>query len=183
MKITLLLCLLVALTGCTRKIGTTTNPSTDSPIIISDGSTRIHHRSLQESGNKVTANDAGYHPLYLECPKNKGFACDNTSLYSGWQVTVFDSGNNTIATVYSPDGNEVDATFNYNINPVQIDFDLENFLGKVVATNEKTRTIQSFTLVNGTGGSSLPPTGSGSPPLACANTNGPCRIKIHYGQP
>lgn len=168
MRTITVLCALLALVSCAEKpLG---GGDTNSPIIISDGSTKLHHKKPQQSKNTVTVAEAKT-SITLQCPKNKGFACDDTPLVPTWTLTVYDSSKNPIATISSPDNVTVTADFGANtITAPQLDFDTENFLGKFVATQDSNLTIHYFMLANGTGGNSVPMT-------MCANTK-PCRIKL-----
>jgi hypothetical protein len=141
----------------------------DSPIIVSDGSTRYHHRKMskQSTSNIVVAD---LNAQFLECPANKGFKCDPTPLIKGWALTVYDGQKALIATITSPQPSEVDADFGANNVAVNNgDLDLDNFLGQYV---DATPGFQYFQLVNGGGGINLPMT-------QCDSTK-PCRIKLTY---
>jgi hypothetical protein len=198
MKTTLLLCLclVVALTGCTSKTQSTgaTEPTAtsqtqikkmDSPIIISDGSTRLKHKGANgdfqityNASEQVTVNDSGYSVGAGECTKGVT-SCPPSfmmQLVAGWTLDVFDAGGTKIMTVSSQD-NVVVATnfYGHSIDP---EHDGSDGGGDTNDTNG-TEIIQhdfkfkSASFTNGGGAAAVP--------ITC--TSSPCKLKIQYSHP
>jgi hypothetical protein len=198
MKTTLLLCLVVALTGCS-----TPNPSAtpapgsgpfkamDSPIIISDGSTHLRHKGanadfqITDSGAFVEAivNDAGFQVgkgesvkgvLAAVCP-----ADFQKPLVQGWKMQVFDNSNTlvmTLTTSNSPSP-EVDTTFSVSNVFTSADGSGDTATnagpGSDVGTAPNVNNFTSAIFTNG---------GGGSPETITCNSS-PCKLKIRYNHP
>jgi hypothetical protein len=187
-EVTLLLCAIVAFTGCSTKQlqteskaakpGEVTTP-TSSPIIISDGSTHLRHKGsnsdfqIAPNGagtfDQVTVNDSGHMVKAGECVKGVT-TCPpafTNNLVAPWTLDVLDSGGTKIMTISSADN--VIVVANYFVGNVFTSADGSGDTnGSDIAQSDHTFSSATFT------------NGGGAHPVTIACTSSPCKLKINY---
>ena len=113
LALTFVSCALVALTLCS--IGLHVYAQTDSPIVVSDGSTHLRHSpAFQTAGSTATVNEAGRHVSNLTCAGRINCGSSPIELKPGWSLDVFDAANaggNRILTLNSANNTLVSARF------------------------------------------------------------------------
>jgi len=195
MKTTLLLCLVVALAGCSGNTQSTAaaQPAIskpvvkmDSPIIISDGSTRLKHKdkSGANSDFKITyntslsmeqmiVNDSLYTVGMGKCLNVISCPSSFTSqLVKGWTLDVRDANNADIMTVGSTDNMIVTIDFHGNfIDPKPDGSDGGNDTNDTTGTEiiQHGLKFKSALFTNGDGTTAT---------ITCSSS--PCKLSIDY---
>jgi hypothetical protein len=176
MKIALLLSLIVVLTGCPapRQNGDNKH-GMDSPIIISDGSTRLRHKGsnadfqiANNSGvDQVIVYDQGYMVNTVDCIGVTTCPSAFTNpLVAPWTMDVFDANSVKIMTISSADNMTV--TINFYAHYIDPEPDVS---GDTTGTDiiQHDYKFKSASFTNG---------GAQSVPINCSSS--PCKLKIHY---
>lgn len=141
----------------------------DSPIIVSDGSTHLRHSpNFQTSGTTATVNESGRHVTNLTCAGPMSCAGSRIALSPGWRLEVFDAANargNRIVTLTSANNTQVSATF---ANAFTQGHDTSGDTPNGVDLG-RSETFNSARLTNG-----------GAPTVLSCNGHSGCKILIHY---
>jgi hypothetical protein len=177
MKMTLVLCALVALTSCQSPTTNIKPLDGDSPIIVSDSSAHLKHKGpsqdfqVSNNGSALVAKVAdGYKVSTLECWK--GFSgCPSGSLTAGWTLMGYDghSGSgNLIFTMTSADNMTIGTTFVAGVTDLDSKIDMSGDTNKGTDLIESALTLVSAVLNNN----------GSTTTLDCPST--PCKLRIHY---
>jgi hypothetical protein len=198
MKITLLLCLAVALAacqGCSKPFRSTVGPAggTDSPIIVSDGSPELHlkHKGVTNADfqivfngtakvdqivvNDVDASGTPFTSMTVDlCPAGKG-SCSNVKLTAPWSLDIIGINTSTtvsatVMTIASTSGSSITTDFH----------------GKCVVLGQDTTDTQGTDL-NAIGFklssfANFTNNGSAVPSVSCVDGQR-CKLCIHFETP